>query len=311
MDNVHYWSLLISDVAKLVKASLLILIHIFIFSNHSYCQTLSESDIKKFAEQVNQQSEGVDIGNDITVRGALSIGRTLIYQYNVPENWRFPENMREEVISNVKTAGAARTFFLNNIDVDFHYYRGSSLIKKLSVKSNEFSTSSNTLGEYLSINDHPKSKGVNLKLKVPIGWEVKEGYRPNIVKKFVKDGNTYQILIIENATFFSRNLSKELLEDEDFVSEYVQESTSFLMKPEVIDKSVVTIDSYPALQFMVKGKMERTGLTLPMIMRCWVVFYEDKIVFLQSVGFDDAEFRVLEQLYFLITHSVIFPERYN
>ena len=263
------------------------------------------------ANQVNQQLKGLDIGNGITARGCLSVGRTLIYQYDVPLYWESPVNIKEEVIANLKTAGAAKTYFLYEIDVDFYYYQGNSLIKKVSVKSNEFSTFNFELGEYLSIKDHIKSKDVNLKLKVPQGWEVREGNRPNIVKKFSKDGNTYLILIKDNMTFFSRSESKELLSDDSFVNEFVEESSSFLENPEVIDKSVVTIGTYPTVAFKVKGKMERSGITIPMIMRCWYVFYEDKIVFLQSMGIDNAEFRALEQLYFLITNSVIFPDQYN
>lgn len=274
-------------------------------------QSFSESDIKKLANQVNEQIKGLDIGNGITARGCLSLGRTLMYQYDVPSFWEPPVNIKEEVIANLKTAGAAKSYFLYEIDVDFYYYKGNSLIKKVSVKSNEFSTYNFELGEYLSIKDHIKSKEVNLKLKVPQGWEVKEGDRPNIVKKFTKDGNTFLILIKENMTFFSRIESKDLLSDESFVNEFVEESSSFLKSPEVIDKSVETIDTYPSVTYKVRGKTERSGVTIPMIMRCWVVFYEDKIVFLQSMGVDNAEFRALEQLYFLITNSVIFPDQYN
>ena len=274
-------------------------------------QTFSESDIKTIAEQVNQKSKGVDIGNGITLRGCIAITRTLIYQYDVPDYWEAPSNIKEELISNFKTAGLAKNYFLYDIDVDFYYYKGNSLIKKVSVKSNEFSTYNFELGEYLSIKDHIKSKDVNLKLKVPQGWEVEEGDRPNIVKKFTKDGNTYLILIKENMTFFSRSESRELLSDEGFVDGFVEESCSFLKNPEIIDESVVTIDTYPTLTFKVKGKMERLGITIPMIMRCWVIFNEDKIVFLQSTGIDNAGFKALEQLYFLITNSVIFPDQYN
>ena len=282
-----------------------------LFSNKCYSQTFSESDIKKLAEQVNKQIKGVDIGNGITAKGCLSIGRTLIYQYEVPGYWEAPNNIKEEIISNLKTAGAAKTYFLNNIDVDFYYYKGNSLAKKVSVKSNEFSTFNIELGEYVSIKDHPKAKEVNLKIKVPIGWEVKEGDRPNIVKKIVNEGNTYLILIKDNVTFFSRKQMRESLQEDNFVKEFVQEASSFLKSPQVIDQSVVTIHTYPAVQFKVKGKMERSGLTFPVIMKCWVVFYEDKIIFLQAMGIDNPEFRALEQLYALITNSVIFPEQYN
>lgn len=289
----------------------LILLKFCFVSLTLFSQTFSESDIKKLAEQVNRQIKGVDIGNGITAKGCLSIGRTLIYQYEVPEYWEAPYNIKEELISNLKTAGAAKTYFLHNIDVDFYYYKGNSLAKKVSVKSNEFSTFNFTLGEYVSIKDHPKAKEVNLKLKVPVGWEVKEGDRPNIVKKFTNEGNTYLILIKDNVTFFSRKQIREILQEDNFVNEFVQEVSSSLKNPQVINQSIVTVDSYPAIQFKVKGKMERLGYTFPMIMNCWVVFYEDKIIFLQAMGIDNPEFRALEQLYQLITNSVIFPEQYN
>jgi len=287
------------------------LLKFILFANICLCQSFSEADIKKLAEQVNRQIKGVDIGNGISAKGCLSLGRTLIYQYDVPDYWESPINIKEEIISNLKTAGAAKTYFLQNIDVDFYYYKGNSLAKKVSVKSNEFSTFNFTLGEYVSIKDHTKSKEVNLKLKVPVGWEVKEGDRPNIVKKFTNEGNTYLILIKDNVTFFSRKQVKEAFQEDNFVNEFVQEASSFLKSPQVIDQSVVTIDTYPAIQFKVKGKMERSGLTFPVIMKCWVVFYEDKIIFLQAMGIDNPEFRALEQLYLLITNSVIFPEQYN
>ena len=288
-----------------------IYILIYFFSSSAFSQTFSETDINKLAVQVNRQIKGVDIGNGIKAKGCLSLGRTLIYQYEVPDYWEAPSNIKEEIISNLKTAGAAKTYFLQNIDVDFYYYKGNSLAKKVSVKSTEFSTFNFQLGEYIGIKDHPKAKEVNLKIKVPIGWEVKEGDRPNIVKKFVNEGNTYLILIKDNVTFFSRKQMRESLQEDNFVKEFVQEASSFLKTPQVIDQSVVTIDTYPAVQFKVKGKMERSGLTFPVIMKCWVVFYEDKIIFLQAMGIDNPEFRALEQLYSLITNSVIFPEQYN
>jgi len=282
-----------------------------LFSNKCYSQTFSENDIQKLANQVNQQIKGVDIGNGIRARGCLSIGRTLIYQYDVPEYWEAPYNIKEELVSNLKTSGAAKTYFLQNIDVDFYYYKGNSLAKKVSIKSNEFSTFSTSLGEYISIKDHPKSKEVNLKLKVPVGWEVKEGDRPNIVKKFTNESNTYLILIKDNVSFFSRKQIKEALQKDNFVEEFVEEASSFLKKPQVIDQSVVTVDTYPSVQFKVKGEIERSGLTFPVIMKCWVVFYEDKIIFLQAMGIDNSEFKALEQLYSLITNSVIFPDQYD
>jgi hypothetical protein len=287
-----------------------ILVVLFLSSAKLFSQTFSESDIKKLAEQVNRQIKGTDIGNGIKAKGCLSIGRKIIYQYEVPEYWEAPFNIKEEIITNLKTAGAAKTYFLQNIDVDFYYYKGNTIIKKVIFKSNDFSPSNLGLGEYLSIKDHPKAKGVNLKIKVPTGWEVEEGNRPNVVKKFTNEGNTYLILIKDNVTFFSRKQIREALQENNFVEEFIKEVSSILKNPQLIDQSLVTIESYPSVQFKIKGLMERSGYTFPLIMKCWVVFYEDKIIFLEAAGVDNPEFRALEQLYLLITNSIIFPEQY-
>ena len=167
------------------------------------------------------------------------------------------------------------------------------------------------LGEYISIKDHPKAKGVNMKLKAPIGWEISEGDRPNVVKKFVKDGNSFIVLVKDNVTFFSRKEIKELFKDDKFTNEFIQELGSTLHSLQLIDKSVVTIDNYPALSFKVSGNVERTGLRFPVIMKCWLIFYEDKVVYLQSAGINNTNFKLLEFLYTSITNSVIFPEQYN
>jgi hypothetical protein len=167
------------------------------------------------------------------------------------------------------------------------------------------------LGGYVSIKDHPKAKGVNMKLKAPIGWQISEGDRPNVVKKFVKDGNTFMVLVKDNMTFFSRKEIKELFKDDKFTNELILELGSTLQSLQLIDKSVVTVDNYPALSFKVSGNMERTGLKFPVIMKCWICFYEDKVVFLQSAGINNSNFKLLEILYSSIINSVIFPEQYN
>ena len=283
----------------------------FLYSTTLLGQSFSETDIRNLAIEVNEKLQGMDIGNGITALGCFSVGRTLLYNYDVPSYWEPPLNMKEVLITNQKTSGAAKNYFLNDINVHFCYYVGNSLIKKVSIKSNEFSTFNYELGEYMSIKDHKKSKGINLKIKPPKGWDIKEGDRPNIVKKFTRGDNTFLILTKENATFFSRSEIKELLSDDSYVNELLDEAISFMKVPKLIDQSVVTIDTYPALTYKYEGTIERLGITIPAIMRCWVVFYEDKLVFLQSFGTNNAEFRALEQLYLSITNSVIFPDQYN
>ena len=57
------------------------------------------------------------------------------------------------------------------------------------------------LGDYFKSKGHPKAKGVNFKIKRPLGFEQMEANRPNIVQKWIKnpkDNNTmvqFMILI--------------------------------------------------------------------------------------------------------------------
>lgn len=276
-----------------------------------YSQTFSESDIKKLAEQVNRQIKGVDFGDGIKAKGCLSIGRTLFYQYEVPDYWEAPHNIKKEIISNFITLGVAKSYYLKNIDVDCIYYKGNSIAKKVSIKSNEFSTYNLATGEYISIENHPKAKGVNLKIQPPSTWEVKEGNRPNIVKKFVYKNNSYMILVQDNDAFYSRNEAKELLNDKNFTDEVILASTSFLKNPVILNQSIVTIDRYPALVYTYKGSSERSGINVEQITKCWAIFYEDKYVFLICDSKTYNEFKTFESLYNLITNSVIFPDQYN
>lgn len=284
----------------------------FVFLNlNVHGQKFTDLDIKKLADQVNLRVVGVNVGNGIKAKGCRSVGRTLIYQFDVEDYWEAPVNLKDEVISNLRKSGAAKTYYLQNIDVNFFYYNRNTLIKKVFVNSNELSPFSAGLGEYISIKGHSKSKFVDLKLKVPKGWDVKEGDRPNVVKKFTYGSNSYLILIKDNVTFFSRRQVKEALLEEGLIENTVNEFCELFEEPKVIDKTIVTVDRYPTVYFKIKGKMEHIGLKFSVIMKCWVVFYEDKIIYLQAMGTDNSDFIGLDNLYAMITNSVIFPEQYE
>ena len=292
-----------------MKCFLILLL--FINPTILYTQSLSLEKIQKMAQKVTSQSiKNVDV-NGITFRNCFAVGRTLVYEYEVPPNWYPTINMKDQLIENLKKNGSTNIYLKNAISLDFNYYKGKSLVKKISIKDVDFSTFNFQLGEYISIKDHPKAKGVNLQIKMPIGWEVEEGVLPNTVKKFLNKGNTYSILIKDNVTFFSRKQIREMLQNENFVKEFVENECAFFNTPIVLEQSVVSINNYPAIRFLVKGKMEQQGLTVTIIMKNWVVFYEDKKIYLAGGGIDNPEFGALEQVYSMITNSVIFPDQYN
>jgi len=263
------------------------------------------------AETMSVQIKGLDIGNGVVGRGCFALGRTINYQYDVHEYWIPTENLKEDLIQFLNNSAGGKAFCQQGIDVKYYYFNGNSLVKTISIKSNELSVYHFKLGEYISIEGHPKSKGVNLKLKVPIGWDVVEANRPNVVKKFVYDTNTYLIMIKESAGFMSRNEAKELFADESYVLELVEGTVSFLQNPKVLSHKIITLDNYPTLEITAKGKKETSGVELDMVMKYWFIPYEDMFVILQSGGLDDKSFKDLESLYNLISNSVIFSDQYG
>jgi len=167
------------------------------------------------------------------------------------------------------------------------------------------------LGEYISLKDHPKSKGVNLKLQPPDGWEIREANRPNTLKIFVYNLNTYMIIIKDNSTFFSRNQTSELLNDNEYVNSLVTSITSAAQDVVIIKQSIVTVDTYPTLEIISTGRGERLGIETTLFSKHWIIFYEDKIVMLMSNSIDYQEFQTFDPIYTLITNSIIFPDQYN
>ena len=119
------------------------------------------------------------------------------------------------------------------------------------------------------------------------------------------------IIIKENIEFVSRNEAKEILAETEFVNDFIYGFSSIFEDPEILNNKIITLATYPALEFTVKGSKENLGYNFEMIIKNWVVFYEDKIVFLQGTSLNSKEFYALESLYTLITNSVIFPDQYK
>jgi hypothetical protein len=119
------------------------------------------------------------------------------------------------------------------------------------------------------------------------------------------------ITITDNYTFFSRNQAREFLSDDEFVEDYISESCSFLNNYQVLNKRIVTIDTYPAFELTAKGHTERSGIDINMIMKSWAIVYEDKVITLQAFSIHEKEFSSLESLYHMITNSVDFPDNFK
>lgn len=299
---------------KVSNMRIVVLLSLFIYPFIAFGQRYSEEEIKSFAERTNTLVQGVKIEDGLISRGCSSIGRTVIFTYDiVDDNFELPENHKEEIKNSLLDIRSAYFYFSRQIDLNYRYYKKNNLVKSIKIKSTELEGINSNLGDFLSIENHPKAKGVNMKLRVPLGWEVKEGDLPNIVKKFTNRQFSYSILIRDNATFFSRRQIKEWLSVEDNINMFVRESLKIspYIDAELISISASkTVGTYPALEIKVKGKTMVNNVYFPIISKQWLIYYEDKVIVLHGLGDDNMTYKSLENLFNKITDSIIFPEQF-
>lgn len=191
----------------------------------------------------------------------------------------------------------------------FWFLIASTLIPLLSdfAKLNDVQ---NQLGEYHSIEGHPKAKGVNLKIKAPKGWEVKEGDRPNIVAKFVNGAENYLVMVKDLPTFFSKSQARELFSDPEYVNNLSEEFEKIFNNIKISNQRIVTVDNYPALEFEVSGSKEQFGLIIHFKMKNWQIVYEDKIINLQGTAINNEKSSTLLNFFTMLTNSVVLPDQY-
>ena len=297
-------------------------------------QYATAKDVEKLALEISKKvNKNPDPISGVAARGASSYSNTLVYMYDVPEGWYPEENMKQTIIENYNEMEIAKMYINFRINTDFHYYRGSKLVKKIGIKSHEFlnkydlkgnlisvskkPTQSIKLGEYVIYENHPKAKGVNFKVKKPNGWKKMEGDRPNVVQKFVKGTNSYMTLILETGQFISKSQGKELLNDDETATEMANGMLTIGENSKLISKKYVTVDNYPSLEIVMETSMERAGTNMRYRYIVWNVFYEDRFVQLMAgtllkVNGNEVKSDWKSDLatYRLVTNSMIFPDQY-
>ena len=163
------------------------------------------------------------------------------------------------------------------------------------------------LGSYYKSENHPKAKGLNFKIKVPLGFEQKEADRPNIVQKWVKDGVTFMVMV-KNLDKEASNISTEEWKD------YFKNGTGLLdMTSEVKNISNLkyyVLDNYPGLYYQVWMDLDRLDFSMRMYMLQASVIVEDQMFIFQLAGMKE-DITKYSELFNLMSNTVIFPDQYN
>lgn len=112
------------------------------------------------------------------------------------------------------------------------------------------------LGSKFDTKNHPKAKGVWATVRYPTGWEVKEGERPNIVKKFTGDYNGLFVMLAIQIMDAGAPVEKECKEASavEFGNDISEPPTS---KVTTIKKGMH--ENKPAFFYDIESKVERAG----------------------------------------------------
>ena len=274
----------------------------------SYGQNVTQKTINDMAAQANSQIKGVDVGG-ATGRSVIAVGRNLMFQYDVIDGWQPYKGAKETLISSIKESGLGDFYYKESITVTYAYHTKNRPPTLITIKPHEFSSIIFELDEYISIKGHPKSKGVDLRIKPPKGWLVEEANGPNIVKKFTYKGATFSITTKDSDTFVTRSGYKERYSDESRIKD-LAESSIPCTSGKLIDYGLVTVGLHPAVKVEVMCDEEIAGTKITYYSIAWGILYEDKFVLLMGMG-NQTESEELKKLYTMVAVTTSFPEQFN
>jgi hypothetical protein len=172
-------------------------------------------------------------------------------------------------------------------------------------------------GEYYYYNSkgHSKSKGINLRIKVPKRFEKQEGNRPNIIQRFeYKADGVYAIALLIILDMGATPTSSEI---DDFFE--VKTISAMLNQTEgqtYLWQKKITIDGLKGV--MAKTELTRStfGIVVKGTSLTFMAIYKDKLIqFMCSLNTNQSEIDILwdkyETLFTLMANSIIIDNQWE
>lgn len=169
-----------------------------------------------------------------------------------------------------------------------------------------------------STKDHPKAKGAHFTIALPNSWAAAEGNRPNIVQKFISEGRRgLESLMIVTTALPSGTVLTEQDQRDLFVPSLMRD----MVPPGAtfIDAQATKIEGTPAGIIEYKMRPDRAGMSFVIYGRMLSFLSGNTLVQVQfhTGGIADSEDDVARRmaafrpLFFLITNSIIFPDKWT
>jgi hypothetical protein len=166
----------------------------------------------------------------------------------------------------------------------------------------------------IDLTGNPKAKGLSIAVKYPTGWEVNDGERPNIVKKFSYNYSDYMALLMVQV----KNVPKEALpEIKSFTLRDWQEVLSEIGA--VSNSSTLSLEGQKVYVSDISLKLDRMNSSFIQKYRVAGLFYRDKWIWLwcgvganasMSMSQVDSRFRTITPICYQFFNSLVLLDRY-
>jgi len=158
-----------------------------------------------------------------------------------------------------------------------------------------------------SSKNHPKSKGVNISIDVPISWKGREGKRPNTLKQWTSQHGWG--LDIVNIGIDDVGFEPSL----DQIKEYSQSKKDLkqiIMRGfDLVEANLSFIENQPYVEIVSEGQFERAGVKTELHVIQPQIFYKDKIITITCMS-PPARKALIKPFCTQILNSVVFPDLY-
>jgi hypothetical protein len=165
---------------------------------------------------------------------------------------------------------------------------------------------------------HPKAKGSDWQIKVPISWKVIEADRPNIIKKFISDyGSGEESIMIMTQDL---ELPKDYKVSKEEINELFSEKEVIKMTPKgakFISFNKVTIDNYSGgvMEVELKQTNEDDKSVISIRMVQYMFIANGKMYLLQGTVNDDkdlaSKMKKFTPLFKMVAKSIVENEQYK
>jgi len=167
-----------------------------------------------------------------------------------------------------------------------------------------------------STEEHPKSKGINLEIKIPKSWLKQEGDRDNIVQKFISNNGTGTELILIMIKDIPGTGDNILSEDE--IERYFDEDEHRKFLPQgsrYISSKNIMIDRNQGVQISFEQKVTRLDMDILMQSINYITIVKNKLIYVQCLVSEDekeglsSHFDRFTHLFRLIANSIVIKQK--